>query len=829
MARQRRAKMSASQLPSSEHTLHGLALLDDARALCRSERSSRRERKQRQRSDGNSWCPALLYMTFAGVVILVVAYFLYVGYMETRINTPISAPKVITKSGLAVPERYWGTYRPGIYFGTRTRHPTSIVTGLMWFVPGHFQSNMLALRHWCDQADDLPKYGWQVHDGRNIGIQTIVDKHVILHTNFVKRAGGQHGGDWSARISVLPKTRREEGGQASLLYYVALDPDDGDSVLQPIVGTSHSLGSVRGISDSVGGFHLHVLNASGIVLHHHLLSTKHMGLHMLKETVYKSLRVFQGKNEMDKYIGLAGEMFSHEDTDRLPNFVVYQATGQVPFEIEVVYESDSVVRRPGMLMGESLTEEIEKYEKKFHVDFEKKFSMEAKGFDKEEIDFAKAALSNMIGGIGYFYGASKVLGEYNSDPVPYWKAALYTAVPSRSFFPRGFLWDEGFHNLLISKWDREISQDILAHWFDLMNWDGWIPREQILGVEARARVPDEFVVQRGKNANPPTLLLTLHSMMAGFKQELSDDDYEYLSHLWPRLRAWYNWFNTTQFGDIPGTYRWRGRDPKAVQELNPKTLTSGLDDYPRASHPTADERHLDLRCWMTLASGLMADIARLTEKDPSRFDDAYRYLSDNNVLDSLHWSYAANGYMDYGLHTDDVELKQLTPNSEMRRIAHTDPKLRFVDSFGYVSFFPFFLQIIDPYSAKLGKVLDDLRRPDLLWTSYGLRSLAKNSPLYNKRNTKHDPPYWRGPIWINMNYLAVRALYYYSNTDGPHQDLAKEIYTSLRQNVISNILREYKRTGYIWEHYNDKTGRGEGCRPFTGWTALVVLMMGEAF
>jgi len=161
----------------------------------------------------------------------------------------------------------------------------------------------------------------------------------------------------------------------------------------------------------------------------------------------------------------------------------------------------------------------------------------------------------MIGGIGHFHGNSKVQSMYNAAPVPFWSASLYTAVPSRSFFPRGFLWDEGFHLLLINKWNAEISLDIISHWLDLMNIEGWIPREQILGEEALRRVPDEFVVQKNDVANPPTLVIALADLLARHQDWLIKNHKHTLSRMWPRLTTWYNWLNKTQAGEVPSSYR----------------------------------------------------------------------------------------------------------------------------------------------------------------------------------------------------------------------------------------------------------------------------------
>lgn len=471
------------------------------------------------------------------------------------------------------------------------------------------------------------------------------------------------------------------------------------------------------------------------------------------------------------------------------------------------------------------------------------------------VDVSRAALSNMLGGMGYFYGHSLVRqkrrqpgGREVEVTSKLWDTALYSVVPSRSFFPRGFLWDEGFHQLLIRRWSPAMSRDVLGHWFDLMNAQGWIAREQILGEEARARVPSEFVQQSPDAANPPTFFLLLSEMsqwvataaQSGQWDNTTRADAEFLKAAWPRMRAWYLWFNTTQAGPVPGSYRWRGRDAVSQRELNPKTLTSGLDDAPRASHPSDEERHLDLRCWMALATRSLATVGSnlgLPTKEVRPFLEGAAWLEDFGRLNELHWDEGSGEYRDWGNHTEDVELQQpvqmladgrRVPVGDMQRVVTgRQPRPQLVPQYGYISLFPLLMRLIPATSPILGRQLDLLRDEDRLWTHYGLRSLSRSASLYQARNTQHDPPYWRSAIWVNINYMAVQALRHYGATPGPHQARASQLHQELRGNLLTNIVRQYRQTGYLWEQYNDAKGQGKGSHPFTGWTALVVLLAAD--
>ena len=211
---------------------------------------------------------------------------------------------------------------------------------------------------------------------------------------------------------------------------------------------------------------------------------------------------------------------------------------------------------------------------------------------------------------------------------------------------------------MIGQWDNDLSLEIIESWFDRQDENGWIQREQILGDEARSRVPAEFQVQYPEHANPPTLFQAINLYLDRLQATVNDAHNvnlqgdskqtpmgagsvpgygvtnarlankglaaEYLAKLYPKLRSNYYWMRNTMRGGIreygrnarfrAEGYRWRGRTPS-------HTLTSGLDDYPRTPRPNIGELHVDLLSWIGFMNRNLRSIAAIVGEDEDELEE----------------------------------------------------------------------------------------------------------------------------------------------------------------------------------------------------------------
>ncbi|KAH9053836.1 glycoside hydrolase [Lactarius vividus] len=766
----------------------------------------------------------------------------------------------------------WGTYRPNLYFGLRPRIPQSLMTGLVWFGTQDYQSFSKA-RHACDQGDGLDGYTWTQFDPREGGIQVVKDPHnnVQVTTELLKVAGGEHGGSWAARIKGEPIFEGQPS-RTSFVFYAGLEgmggleletDEDENGIDGPIVLT--------GFTPELDDFNIRVVDGPNNKFFSGGPSADAFAKRIGK-THYNGFRVpvgniWQAKAELiiqhlTQNAGKAVEGMT--DPKRAPdpsftlqlsdetfsgsNLFAIQKFFDGKFQFDVFFESRS---SHANLNSATLDEGIAAFSASFAERFNRIFPVPDSPRRDALNAFSQAITSNLLGGIGYFYGTSIVdptfSNEWDDDgssadhgdddktskgPHLTEPKALLTATPSRSFFPRGFYWDEGFHLMHVGEWDNDLSLEILKDWVNLIDDDGWVAREQILGEEARSKVPEQFQTQVPNFANPPTLTMAVTAFIKRLRRRAGPTDQDlgldfatgglqvplaasrsshgsryledqslalsFLQSIYQPLKRHYEWFKRTQRGQLKQygrkarsrteAYRWRGRSEKHI-------LTSGMDDYPRAP-PHTGELHLDLLSWMGFFSRTMKEIAEFIgeNEDKLYYANVEKAVIDN--IDDLHWSEESQMYCDIGVDDDD----------ESYHVCHK----------GYLSLFPFLLSLLPSDSPHLGSVLDLLRDPNHLWSPYGLRSLSASHPEFGVGEN-----YWKGPIWIQMNYLALQALHEtYTVHEGPYQAKARSIYSELRQNVIDN---EYERTGYVWEQYDANTGEGRRSHPFTGWTSLVTL------
>lgn len=787
----------------------------------------------------------------------------------------------------------WGPYRSNLYMGVRPRGIAhSLLTGLMWYNIDNYEG-LNKIRHACDTGDDMKGYGWERYDPRAGGTQVFHDteQHLELTTEFVKN---KEGNAWAIRVKGVPHELPDGSDRVtSIVFYAGLEGSGNLNLLnsEDQKGISGDL-KLKGKSPELGNFDL--LITEGNNKHpkssHELAQmrpadrARHISLKVPDDNVWKARDIFVTlmQDSVSKYYEKYSEdsslppwaITSIEPIHKMKgNLHLIQRTFKGAFEFDIIFNQKNSNSK---ISSTNFNDFLNKSEQVFESKFEDAFSFQPPF--SEEISkygpFARELFSNLIGGVGYFHGTSMVdrsySDAYDEEEEQFWEAAeeslkegktnakeegpsaLLTTVPSRPFFPRGFYWDEGFNLIPILEYDADLSLEILKSWFALIDEDGWIAREQILGPEARSKVPQEFTTQFPHYANPPTLMLLLSTILEKFKKEqasqaeskfyenaqqeefgfdqmafgLSGDKKKdkivagtshwespelvtkYVQEIYPELQSHYEWFRRTQKGNIKEWdraafssregYRWRGRTPSHC-------LTSGLDDYPRALTPHTGELHVDLISWIGMMTRSMRELAEFlgNTEDAEEYKDIETAI-ERNIAD-LHWSPKDKSYC-------DVTINEFEEDS-------------FVCHKGYVSLFPFLLELVPAKdsSEKLLPLLEMISDPNQLWTPYGIRSLSASDEYFGTAEN-----YWRGPIWININYMILKALKSYGENPASSPEFrakAAQIYKDLRVNIVNNVHSNWEKTGFAWEQYDSHTGKGQGVKHFLGWTSLTVVIM----
>ncbi|THC98174.1 hypothetical protein EYZ11_002330 [Aspergillus tanneri] len=379
-------------------------------------------------------------------------------------------------------------------------------------------------------------YGWDEYDIRNGGRQTIHDagNSLDLTIDFIKVPGGEHGGSWAARVKGVPRDDAPPDQPTTVIFYAALEGLGNlqvDTKLEDPRGFESNV-KLSGLTPGLGDFTIDVTAGPESNEHpehdHPSYEDKPLDRTWVSSSTIPSEHVWQTKvvlfsqmkGEVNKIIQKYGaenppppsQVFTIKNVPGEGNLHLVQKVFKGEFEVwtmvavilkkvpdnnqfDILFTSGSSPKpltcepspsrafsaMQSMLtyiaIAESLTAQIPSNSLSFADRFEKILPPQSPFDSKEYSGFSKSMLSNLVGGIGYFYGTDIVdrsaAPEYDEENEGFWEETaeararahtvlegpkeLFTCVPSRPFFPRGFLWDEGFHLIPVLEWDTDLA------------------------------------------------------------------------------------------------------------------------------------------------------------------------------------------------------------------------------------------------------------------------------------------------------------------------------------------------------------------------------------
>jgi glycogen debranching enzyme len=331
-------------------------------------------------------------------------------------------------------------------------------------------------------------------------------------------------------------------------------------------------------------------------------------------------------------------------------------------------------------------------------------------------------------------------------------------MPSMIHYVGAWQWDAFFHALAYRHVDQRLAENQLRLVLDHQREDGMIPDAiHDEGAVIQWKLPDsDQVVEVTK---PPLLAWTaLKLYQTGGNRDFLDEIYE-------PMQRWNRWWFEKNDDDGDGI----------VQYNHP--YSSGLDDSPLWDEGTPVESP-ELNTYLVTGMDSLAKIADILGLD----DDAARWRAHAQALTdkiiSHFWDETAGVFW---ATRDHQPIRVLTP----------------------FNLYPLLTGRLPRHLAD--RLVRHLLSKEEFWTQYPLPTVARNDHKYNPIRM------WRGPTWVNINYLFIEGLARYGR-----QDLAR----LLRDKTLELLMRHND----LYEYYHPETGDPPpNAASVFGWSSAVFI------
>ena len=343
-------------------------------------------------------------------------------------------------------------------------------------------------------------------------------------------------------------------------------------------------------------------------------------------------------------------------------------------------------------------------------------------------------------------------------------------VPSHAayYFVGFWAWDTWRFSAALAKFDPELAKDNIRAMFDYQQPDGMI-------IDCIYTDPAE---NNARDSKPPLVSWAVDEIFT------HTNDTAFISEMYPQLMAYYKWWynkrdhnrnGMCEYGSTDGTLEaaaWESGMDNAIRFDDAKMLKNdGAEDA-----WSMDQESVDLNAYLALECKLLkkfASILGVTFDGPDYSSQVADYFFDKE-----------KGFF------FDRRLKDGS----------------FIQEPGCEAYTPLWTEVAtaDQVKAMLPLLTDTAK----FSTYIPFPTVAADNPKYNPRG------YWRGPIWLDQTYFAIRGLRNYG-----YNKMADE-YTL----QVFDRLQGLKEGAPIHENYGTHTGELLKA-PHFSWSSSHLLML----